>query len=84
MEQDQKSVPYIVYESAEARHERIEKRLIIALVICIVMMFSTNAIWIYYTNQYEYHDEYVSVDGRDGTANYIGNDGDIVNGKDSR
>lgn len=82
-------VPYIVYESALARSERTIKRLVIALVVTIIMMFATNAIWLYFWNQYEYvyEDETtstVTVDGKDGIANYIGNDGTITNGEDNR
>ena len=48
---EHKDVPFIVLESAEARHERIEKRLIIALVMVIIMMFATNALWLYHESQ---------------------------------
>lgn len=41
------NVPYIVFESAEAKSERVIKRLIIALVITIILMFATNLFWIY-------------------------------------
>lgn len=81
---EQNNIPYIVYESSEARHERIEKRLIIALVICVVLMVGSNLAWFNFMGQYEYENEVVSVDGHQGDANYIGNDGDIVNGEDSR
>lgn len=81
---EQKSVPYIVLEASEARHERIEKRLIIALVICIALMFASNLAWFNFMGQYDYESEVVSVDGHQGDANYIGNDGDIINGKDNR
>ena len=85
-------VPYIVYESAMARLERTIKRLVVALVVTIILMFVTNAIWLYFWNQYEYmyEDETtststttqnVTVDGKDGVANYIGNDGNISNGE---
>lgn len=87
MEDKMKDVPYIVHESIMVRMERTIKRLVVALVVCIVLMFTSNVIWLYFWNQYDYVDEssqqYVSVDGKDGIANYIGNDGDIVNGKDS-
>lgn len=36
------NVPYIVFESSQANNERTIKRLIIALVITIVLMFATN------------------------------------------
>lgn len=83
---ENKKVDFIVYEANEARHERTVKRLIIALVISAILMFASNALWLWAWTSYDYSNEetsYVDVDGKDGTANYIGNDGDIVNGSDS-
>jgi flagellar biogenesis protein FliO len=78
-------VPYIVHESAQARNERTVKRLVVALIVSIALIFASNAIWLYAWMQYDYSSEQtesVTVDGKDGVANYIGNDGDIVNGED--
>ena len=84
------SVPYIVYEGEQARNERHIKRLIIALVVTILLLFATNAIWLSAWMQYDYVGEEVStttqtvdVDAKEGVANYIGRDGDIVNGENS-
>lgn len=75
-------VPYIAHESTMARYERTLKRMIIALAITVVLLFATNAAWLYVWNQYDYESETVTVDSNDGgNANYIGNDGDIVNGE---
>lgn len=78
------SVPFVVHESAMARNERTVKRLVIALIIAIALIFASNAIWIYAWMQYDYtsKESVVDVDANDGVANYIGNDGDIVNGAD--
>ena len=70
-------VAYIVYESAMARAERHIKRLIIALVVAIVTLAVTNMLWLYEWSQYDYTGENTIVEARYGTANYIGNDGDI-------
>jgi hypothetical protein len=82
---NKENIPYIVYEATQARSERTIKKLIIALVISIILMFATNAIWLYAWCQYDYSSEETStittVDGKDGTANYIGNNGDIHNGE---
>ena len=76
------SVPYIVHESSMARMERQIKRLWIAVIVAIVLLFASNAAWIYAWCQYDYSsEEIVTVDGKDGIANYIGDDGDIVNGE---
>ena len=79
--EEQMTVPYIVHESAMARNERHIKRLVIALIVAVVMIAVTNIAWLWVWNSYEYvgESESVSVSG-DGTANYIGDDGDITNG----
>lgn len=69
-------------ELAFAFIERTVKRQWIALIIALCMLFASNAAWLYCWCQYDYSsEEIVTVDGKDGIANYIGNDGDIVNGE---
>lgn len=76
------NVPYIVFESAEAKSERIIKRLIIALVITIILMFATNLFWIYEFCSFDIveSEETTTLNAGAGTANYIGQDGDITYG----
>jgi hypothetical protein len=77
------SVPYIVFEGAEAKSERTIKRLIIALVITIALLFATNLVWLIEFFSYDYADEgtTTTVEADDSsTANYIGQDGDITYG----
>ena len=77
------SVPYIVHESSMARMERQIKRGWIALIVAVCLLFASNAAWLYAWCQYDYSSEEIIVeqDAQDGgNANYIGNDGDIVNG----
>lgn len=77
------SVPYIVHESSIARMERQIKRLWIALIVAVCLLFASNAGWLFCWMQYDYSSEEIVVeqDAKDGgNANYIGNDGDIVNG----
>lgn len=79
------SVPYIVHEGIIARGERIIRRLIAALVVCIILIFVSNALWLCAWMQYDYASEDVTVDSKDGgNANYIGNDGDIINNGESK
>lgn len=74
------SVPYMVYETAQARNERDKKRLLIALVVSVVLVFISNAIWLWAWMQYDYTSEEIIVDSNDGgNANYIGQNGDINN-----
>lgn len=80
----QLTVPYIAYESARTQSERTIKRLIIALIVAICLLFATNALWIWNISQYEISDSEVTVDTEgEGNANYIGQDGDIYNGTDN-
>lgn len=78
------AVSYYTLEAMLAREERHIRRLLILLAIAVVMLFASNALWLYAWNQYDYSgQETVTVDGKDGTASYIGNDGEIVNGEGS-
>ena len=73
------NVPYIVHESSMARMERQIKRLWIALIISIAMLFTSSAIFIWAWMQYDYESYEITADG-DSNANYIGQDGNIYNG----
>lgn len=77
------SVSFVVYESAMTRSERNIKRVVIALIIAIVLIFVSNAIWLWAWTSYDYSsEETITVDGKDGIASYIGNDGSIYYGED--
>jgi hypothetical protein len=74
-------IPYIVYESERARSDRLFKRMWIALIVAVALLFASNAVWLWAWTSYDYYSEYVTVDSTDGgNANYIGQDGDIYNG----
>ena len=80
------SVPYVVHESAMARAERHTKALVWVIVLLIVLLVGSNGAWLWYENQFEVIEETttettVTQDNADGYNNYIGNDGDIVNGE---
>ena len=77
------SVPYVVHESSMARMERQIKRLWIALIVCIALIFASNAGWLIYESQYEtleYSYDYQQ-DGQ-GT-NIIGDGNDVNNGAET-
>ena len=82
MDQDHKSIPYFAHEGMMARMERTVKRLWVVLIIVIALMFASNAAWLYAWMQYDYvdMDRSIDINADNGTANYIGNDGDITNG----
>ena len=80
---EEKNVPYIVYEGTVARHERTIKRLIITIIIAILAIFASNAFWLYEWSQYDYmaYSEDIDVNSEDGgNANYVGYKGNIYNG----
>lgn len=80
----EKDVPYIVYESEAARHERTVKRLITALVIAILLIVGSNLAWLWVWNQYDFSSESYTIEGQDSAnANYLesGMDGVINNGE---
>lgn len=80
---ENKNIPYIAFESEMARHERTIKRLLVALIAVIIMLFASNVAWLCFFNQFEFHTETVMFDTKDGGDNsYIGNDGVINNGED--
>lgn len=70
----EKDVPYIVYESEAARHERTVKRLITALLIAILLIVGSNLAWLYVFNQYDISSETVTIqnDGDAEHSNLIG------------
>ena len=75
----------LAFERMQAKDERNDlwrNRIIVLLIILLVI---TNAMWLYAWNNIEYEmtDEYsIDLQSEDGgNANYIGNDGDIYNGE---
>lgn len=72
-------IPYYLHEGEMFRLERLNKRWFIAFLVVLIMLFVTNAAWIYYEMQWEAIT--VTQESEDGYNNYIGNDGDIYNGE---
>lgn len=73
------SVPYIVHESSMARMERHIKRLWIAVIVAVCLLFASNAAWLLAWTSYDYA-SYEAITDNGGDANIVGNDGDIYNG----
>ena len=74
------SVPYVVYRDAIDDNRCVVKKLVLALIIAIALMFISNMAWLWYWNQYEYSSETITTtvdsDG-EGIANYTGGDGGV-------
>ena len=78
------NVPYIVHESDMSRLERQLKRLWVVILVLILLLVGSNCAWLWYESRFETVEtiEEIVVDAEDdGIANYIGNDGDIINGE---
>ena len=67
------------HEKEMTRMETANKRMFIAFLIVLVMLFVTNAAWIVYENQFQ--DVVVTQENDKAANNYIGNDGDVYNGQ---
>lgn len=79
---DDNRVPYIVFEGEMARHERTVKRLVIALLISIALIFISNMAWLWFFNQFDYESDMVTVNSQEeGNASYMSGDGVIDNGR---
>ena len=78
------SIPYVAYQSTVSDYKMMLKRMWVALIVLLLILFATNTIWIYSWMQYDYSSEEIIVDAEDnGNANYIGQDGNIYNGEDN-
>lgn len=75
-------VPYIVFEGEQARHERTVRRLVIALLISIALLFLSNVAWLWFFNQFDYESDRVTLNSQEeGNASYMGGNGVIDNGR---
>lgn len=82
MEEGKMMIPYVVYESEQARNERTVKRLVTALITAIVVIFICNAAWLYSWMQYDYvYEDTITLESDNkSSANFIGGSGVISNG----
>ena len=85
MEERNNAVSFVAFESMKSTMERTIKRLWITTIILVLLLFGTNAAWIYYENQFtdEITLTYSSqVDGSGGLA-IVNRDGSVNYGGDS-
>ena len=73
------------WQRNEQRHLRREKRFVAIIVLLIILLVGSNMAWLIYENSFETVEEItettITQDNANGYNNYIGNDGDIVNGE---
>jgi len=74
--EDAVSIPYFIHEAEATRLERVNKRLFIALLIVLAMLFITNAGWIVYESQYQTVEVSQEVDTGEGAA-LVSGTGDV-------
>lgn len=80
---DMAVMPIAQHEKDQSRLMEIIKSLIAVIVILIVLLVGSNVGWIVYESQFDVVEESTTItqENADGYNNYIGNDGDIVNGE---
>ena len=82
---DAVTIPYFVHEGDMDRMDRTNKRLVVALILSIVLLFVSNGIWLLAWSQYDYEttdEETVTTTySQDGTGtNIMGNHNEVNNG----
>lgn len=73
------NVPYIVLEAERARAERTFHRMWVLVIVLVLLLVGTNGAWLWYQSQFEEIE--IVQENADGYNNFIGNDGDIINGE---
>ena len=73
------TVPLVALENQRAHDAVTNRRLVNVIVLLIILLFASNAFWVWKDGEYE--DIYVDQQNDRGINNYIGNDGDIYNGE---
>ena len=79
---ERNEIPYIAFEAEMARHERTIKRLLIALVVAVALIFVSNVAWLWFFNQFDIIGDTVQLESNEaGNASYMGGSGVIDNGR---
>lgn len=76
----QTNIPYIAYEAAMSRFDRLNRRLWIAVILLIVLLVGSNIVWIVYESSFE---DYTISAEQDGSGVNIVGGGDIDYGAES-
>ena len=71
-------VPYIAYEAALTKAEFSFKRLWAAIILLIVLLFGSNAGWLYYESQFEETATTIEAEADDG-GNAVANNNGMAN-----
>lgn len=76
------NVPYVVHESAVARAERQNKRLVAVIILLIILLVGSNIGWMVYESSFEEVTEsyVIEQEGDSGNNSSVINGGEIING----
>ena len=74
------NVPYIAHESSMARMERQIKRLWIAMIVAVCLLFASNVGWMIYESKFDTIS--YEQDGEGINNVNIGEQGDLINGSE--
>jgi len=74
------NIPFVAYEAAMSRFDRLNRRLWIAVILLIVLLVGSNIVWIVYENSFE---DYTISAEQDGSGVNIVGGGDIDYGAES-
>ena len=77
----ERDIPYIVYESEAARHERTVRRLVKVIVLTLLLLVASNMAWLYVWNQYDFSSTTTEIVTDEGNTNMLqaGMNGEINN-----
>lgn len=73
------SVPYIVHEASMARMERQIRRLWVAVIVAVVLLFTSSAIFTWAWMQYDYSSEGIVYQQDGEGTNIIGDSNEVDN-----
>lgn len=78
----EKNVSIAALESALAHLQEANRRMAAVAITALLVLGLVLGALLYFATNFEFTAESVSIDSHQGTANYIGNNGDINNGGD--
>ena len=77
------SVPFVAYEAAQSRLERIIKRLWITVILLVILLVGTNVAWLIYESQFDYFETSIEAEQDGDGVNIVGG-GDVTYGAESK
>lgn len=79
-----KDIPFIAFEEAQARMERVNKRLWIVTILLIISLVASNGAWIYYESQWQVVEDTTTIEAEQGDGINIVGGGNVNYGTESK